>query len=50
MKTITEAFYAHTVVQLDNGSTARMVDVVERMQGQLPAGVRALLASPAEVE
>jgi hypothetical protein len=47
-QTITEAFFAHTVVQLDNGQRARMVEVVEAMQGQLPNGVRALLAAPAE--
>lgn len=50
LQTITEAFYAHTVVQLEGGGTARMADVVERMQGQLPPGVRALLATPAEVD
>ena len=47
-QTITEAFFAHVVVKLDNGNTARMSEVVEAMQGQLPAGVRALLAAPVE--
>ena len=47
-QTITEAFFAHVVVKLDNGNTARMSEVVESMQGQLPTGVRALLAAPAE--
>lgn len=50
LQTITEAFYAHTVVQLDTGGTARLAEVIERMQGNLPSGVRALLASPAEIE
>lgn len=47
-QTITEAFFAHVVVKLDNGNTARMSEVVEAMQGQLPTGVRALLAAPVE--
>ena len=47
-QTITEAFFAHVVIKLDNGSTARMSEVVEAMQGQLPVGVRALLAAPVE--
>ena len=48
LQTITEAFYAHTVVQLEGGGQARLADYIERMQGQLAPGVRALLSSPAE--
>jgi hypothetical protein len=50
LQTITEAFYAHTVIQLESGGTMRLSQVVEGMQGKLPPGVRALLASPAEIE
>ena len=50
LQTITEAFFAHTVIQLDNGSQVRMAEYIEQAQGQLPAGVRALLATPVEVE
>lgn len=48
LQTITEAFYAHTVVQLEGGGQARLADYIERMQGQLAPGIRALLAAPAE--
>jgi hypothetical protein len=48
LQTITEAFYAHTVVQLEGGGQARLADYIERMQGQLAPGVRALLSAPAE--
>jgi hypothetical protein len=50
LQTITEAFYAHTVVQLEGGGQARLADYIERMQGQLAPGIRALLSAPAEVE
>lgn len=48
LQTITEAFYAHTVIQLENGGTARLADYLEASQGSLAPGIRALLASPAE--
>lgn len=49
LQTITEAFYAHTVVQLEGGGQTRLADYIERTRGQLAPGVRALLASPAEL-
>jgi hypothetical protein len=48
LQTITEAFYAHTVIQLEGGGQARLADYIERVQGQLAPGIRALLSSPAE--
>lgn len=48
LQTITEAFYAHTVVQLEGGGQARLADYLEMVQGQLAPGIRALLAAPAE--
>lgn len=48
LQTITEAFYAHTVIQLEGGGQARLADYIERTQGQLAPGIRALLAAPAE--
>lgn len=50
LQTIKEAFYAHTVIPLEGGGTARLADYIEQVQGQLAPGVRALLASPAETE
>lgn len=49
-QTITEAFLAHTLVAHDNGRTMRMADYLDEVQGALAPGVRALLASPAEVD
>lgn len=48
LQSITEAFYAHNVIKLEDGRTARLSEVIEAAQGKLPPGVRALLASPAE--
>lgn len=48
-QTITEAFFAHAVVQVD-GRNTRMIEVIETLQGQLPVGVRALLATPADAD
>lgn len=45
LQTITEAFFAHTVAG-ENGE--RMIEVVERAQAQLGAGVQRLLEAPAE--
>jgi len=50
LQRITEAFYAHTVIQLEGGGQARLADYLERAQGQLAPGIRALLAAPAEEE
>lgn len=50
LQTITEAFYAHAVVLLEDGSRARLFEVIENAQGQLPPGIRALLATPADAE
>lgn len=47
LQTITEAFFAHTVVS-EHGE--RMIEAVDRAQSQLGPGVRALLASPADAE
>lgn len=49
VQTITEAFFAHTVITLEDGRSGRLVDYLEAEQYQLAPGVRALLASPAEV-
>lgn len=46
--TLTEAFMGHVVVDTGNGRTERMADYLERTQGALAPGVRALLASPAQ--
>lgn len=48
LQTITEAFYAHAVVHLAGGGHARLSEVIENAQGELPPGIRALLASPAD--
>lgn len=45
VQTITEAFFAHTIVVDDGGRTERMVDYVERSGGAIGPGVRALLPS-----
>lgn len=45
LQTITEAFFAHTVV---GEAGERMIDVAAAMQGQLGAGVQRLLAAPPE--
>lgn len=50
LQTITEAFFAHTIVALEDGQTVRLADYMERTQGALAPGVRALLAAPAEEE
>lgn len=50
LQTVTEAFLAHTLVANDNGRTMRMADYLDEVQGALAPGVRALLASPAEVD
>ena len=42
MQTITEAFFAHTVVGVDG---SRMIEVVEKAQSQLGPGVQRLLTS-----
>ncbi len=47
IQTVTEAFFAHTVVG-DHGE--RMADVVERYQSQLGAGVQRLLTSTTTAE
>lgn len=47
LQTITEAFFAHTVV--GDGGT-RMVEVVEQFQSQLGTGVQRLLTTPAGPE
>lgn len=49
LQTITEAFYAHAVVQLAGGGHARLSEVIENAQAELPPGIRALLAAPADV-
>lgn len=48
LQTITEAFFAHVVIPSETGEAVRLADYLERMQGQLAPGVRALLAAPAE--
>ena len=50
LQTITEAFFAHTMVALEDGQTMRLADYMERTAGALAPGVRALLAAPAETE
>ena len=45
VQTITEAFFAHTVVVDDGGRVERMMDYVERTGGAIGPGVRALLPS-----
>jgi hypothetical protein len=45
VQTITEAFFAHTIVVDDGGRAERMVDYVERTGGAIGPGVRALLPS-----
>lgn len=47
MQTITEAFFAHTVVGIDG---ERMIEVVGAYQQQLGSGVQRLLTSTAEAE
>lgn len=47
LQTITEAFFAHTVV---GPGGERMVDVIEQVQSSLPAGVQRLLTSTVESE
>jgi len=46
-QTMTEAFFAHTVITLEDGRRGRLADYLEAVQGSLAPGVRALLASPA---
>lgn len=45
VQTITEAFFAHTIVVDDGGRTERMADYVARSGGAIGPGVRALLPS-----
>lgn len=45
VQTITEAFFAHTIVVDDGGRTERMAEYVARTGGALAPGVRALLPS-----
>jgi hypothetical protein len=45
MQTMTEAFFAHAVV---NDRGVRLADYLQQVQGDLAPGVRALLESPAE--
>lgn len=45
VQTITEAFFAHTIVVDDGGRTERMAEYVARSGGALAPGVRALLPS-----
>lgn len=47
MQTITEAFFAHTVVGVDG---ERMIDLVEKCQQQLGSGVQRLLTATAETD
>ncbi len=48
LQSVTEAFFAHAVVQTDDGERLRFIDVVDRNQAAFGRGVRALLAAPAE--
>jgi hypothetical protein len=48
VQTITEAFFAHTMVVDDGGRVERMVEYVMRGAGALAPGVRALIGSPKE--
>lgn len=45
VQTITEAFFAHTIVVDDGGRTERMAEYVMRTGGAIGPGVRALLPS-----
>jgi hypothetical protein len=50
LQTVTEAFLAHTLVVNESGRALRMADYLDEVGGALAPGVRALLASPAEVD
>lgn len=50
LQTITEAFFAHTVIQLEDGRTARLGEYIAATQSDLAPGVRALLAAPPEAK
>lgn len=43
---VSDVFMAHTVVVSDDGRSERMADYLERTQGALAPGVRALIAAP----
>ncbi len=45
VQTISEAFFAHTIVVDDGGRTERMAEYIARTGGALAPGVRALLPS-----
>ncbi len=47
-QTMSEAFFAHTVVAFDDGRHGRLVDYLESEQSHLAPGIRALLVPPAE--
>ncbi len=42
-QTMSEAFFAHTVVAFDDGRRGRLVDYLESEQSHLAPGIRALL-------
>lgn len=48
-QTMTEAFFAHTVITDEHGRRGRLADYLDTI-GELAPGVRALLATPVEVE
>jgi hypothetical protein len=47
-QTMSEAFFAHTVVAFDDGRRGRLVDYLESEQSHLAPGIRALLVPPIE--
>ena len=48
-QTISEAFFAHTVVAFDDGRRGRLVDYLESEQSHLAPGIRALLVPPEDI-